>query len=328
MKISVVTGCAGFIGSHLTDYLLSKNIIVYGIDNLVTGNLNNINSAKKNRNFYFIKKEITNKNIFKNIKKIDYVFHLAGMADIVPSIENPLIYHDANVNGTLNILEQLKKYKIKKLVYAGSSSCYGPSPSVPTSEKNQINCAYPYALTKNIGEQYIKHWSDVYKIPFISLRLFNVYGLRSRTNSNYGAVFGVFLKQILKNKPLTIVGDGKQKRDFVHVKDVINAFYLSAVSNKKNKIYNVGSGKPISINALIKILNYDKYVNIPKRPGEPDITFANINKIKKDLEWKPFISIKEGVEEILENIKLWNNAPLWDVKKIKKETESWFKHLS
>tara|TARA_B100001057_G_C22686343_1_gene885860 strand:+ start:108 stop:1094 length:987 start_codon:yes stop_codon:yes gene_type:complete len=327
MKTSLVTGCAGFIGSHLTDYLLNKNHKVIGVDSLITGNIKNITQAKKNKNFKYIKSDICEKKIFNKIKKLDYVFHIAGLADIVPSIENPVNYHNSNVNGTLNIIENIKKFKIKKLVYAASSSCYGPNPNYPTNENNKIATAYPYALTKYIAENYIDHWSKIYNIPYISLRLFNVYGIRSRTNSNYGAVFGVFLKQILENKPLTVVGNGKQKRDFIHVKDVVRAFYKSATSKYKNKIYNVGSNNPVTILKLTKLLNAKKITFIPKRPGEPLVTNADINKIKRDLNWSPSISINQGVNEILQNINLWKNAPLWDAQNISNETKLWFKHL-
>ena len=161
----------------------------------------------------------------KNFKKhkIQYIYHLAGLADIVPSILNPEKYFNANVNGTLKILEISKKYKVKKLIYAASASCYGIPKKYPTSEKDVLDLQYPYAITKKIGEDLVLKWAKIYKMNNSSLRFFNVYGPRSRTTGAYGAVFGVFLAQKLKNKPLTIVGNGKQTRDFIHVTDLVNA---------------------------------------------------------------------------------------------------------
>ena len=169
--------------------------------------------------------------IFNNVS---YVFHLAGKGDIVPSIENPLNYMTTNVIGTTKVLENCRNQKIKKFVYAASSSCYGLA-STPTNESHKISPEYPYALSKLMGEQACFHWSKVYKIPTISIRIFNAYGPRVKTTGVYGAVFGVFFKQKLENKPLTLVGNGLQRRDFLNVKDVANAFYMSAISKKKMK---------------------------------------------------------------------------------------------
>ncbi len=327
----IITGGAGFIGSHLCDYLLelkkTKKIII--IDNLKDGSKKNLDLSLKSKKVHLFRKDIRNKKSFSNLfKKIDIVFHLAAQSDIVPSIENPIEYLESNVNGTLNILESMRANKIKKLVFAASSSCYGIPISTPTKETDKTNLKYPYAFSKNLAEQMIIHWSNVYNINYISLRLFNVYGPRSRTNSAYGAALGIFMKQKLSNKPFTVVGDGRQKRDFIHVRDVARAFYLASISKKKNEIYNVGSGKPISVNYLLNLIGGDKKIYIPKRPGEPDITHANINKIKKFLKWKPRIPIEKGIKNVLENINYWKNAPLWDKNKIKIATKNWFKYLS
>lgn len=169
------------------------------------------------------------------------------------------------------------------------------------------------------------HYSKIYKFNACSLRLFNVYGPRSRTSGAYGAVFGVFLKQKLAGKPLTVVGNGKQKRDFTFVLDVVNAFY-KAIKKGNGSILNVGSGKSYSINLIVKLLRENK-INIPKRPGEPDQTFADIKKIKKILNWKPVYSLERGVKILIDNINYWKDAPLWTPKKIKKVTKMWFKYL-
>lgn len=321
---AVVTGGAGFIGSHLIDLLLKKNFKVIVVDDFSTGHISNIRHFKKN--ITLIQSDISKKGKWTNVfRGVDVVFHLAAKADIVPSVRDPISYFDSNVVGTLNVLESCIKYKVNKIIYAASSSCYGIPKKYPTDEKSEIKPEYPYALTKNLGEQLILHWSKVYNIISISLRLFNVYGLRSRTSGTYGAVFGVFLAQKINNKPYTVVGNGRQKRDFIYVTDVAEAFYQASKYNK-TQIFNVGSGKPKSINSLIKILK-GKKVNIPKRPGEPNITYANIKKISKELNWRTKISFEEGVAIILNNIKLWQKAPLWDPKKIEKETKDWFKYI-
>ena len=177
---AIVTGGAGFIGSHLVELLLKKNYSVIVIDNFATGRRNNLNKVLNK--IKIVNADISNyEKIQKYFKNIDYVFHLAGLADIVPSIENPEKYFDTNVKGTLNILKASKKNNIKKVVYAASASCYGMVKKFPTNEKTKINTEYPYALTKNLGERLLEHWSKVYKLSTISLRLFNVYGVRSRT---------------------------------------------------------------------------------------------------------------------------------------------------
>ena len=248
------------------------------------------------------------------------------MADIVPSIEQPEKYFHSNVNGTLNVLRASKKYNVKKLVYAASASCYGIVKKFPTNEKEKIKTEYPYALTKNLGEKLLVHWSKVYNLSTISLRLFNVYGLRSRTTGAYGAMFGVFLAQRINNKPLTVVGNGKQTRDFTYVTDVAEAFYIAAKSKIYHDIFNVGTGKPTSVNYIAKKLG-GVIVRIPKRPGEPDKSEANINKINRFLGWKPKIKIDDGIKIMLNNIKDWRKAPVWTPKKIKIKTKKWFQYL-
>lgn len=328
MKKIIVTGGAGFIGSHLTIKLLNLGYKVTVLDNFNTGKKINLKSVEKNKNLKIVKADIRNeKKISKYFKGIDCVVHLAAIAEIVPSIENPEDYFTTNVNGTLNILKLLNKYNIKKIVYAASSSCYGIPKKFPTNEDAIISPEYPYALTKYMGEELITHWAKVYGINFISLRLFNVYGPKSRTSGTYGAVFGVFLAQKLANKPFTVVGDGSQKRDFVYVDDVVNAFVKSIKSKAKNQIFNIGSDKAYSINYLVSLLK-GKKIYIRKRPGEPDCTFADITKAKKILQWKPKYDLKKGVNKLLLDISHWKNAPLWNKKSINQATKTWFKYLS
>lgn len=325
--ISLVTGGAGFIGSHLVDLLIKKGHEVRVIDDLSGGHLENFKQHKNNKNFFFKKKNINNLSANeKFFNNVNYVFHLAGKGDIVPSIENPTEYLSTNVIGTTKVLENCRNKKLKKFVYAASSSCYGLA-TTPTKENHKISPQYPYALSKYLGEQVCFHWSKVYKIPVNSIRIFNAYGTRVKTTGVYGAVFGVFLKQKLSNRPLTIVGNGQQKRDFLYVTDVARAFYMVSQSKYKNSIYNLGAGKPEKIIKLAKMLGKE-FVYLPKRPGEPHCTWADISKIKREIKWKPSISFKHGVNKMLLNIKDWKNAPLWDNSSIKKATNTWFKYLS
>tara|TARA_Y100001970_G_C14259157_1_gene878208 strand:+ start:9012 stop:10010 length:999 start_codon:yes stop_codon:yes gene_type:complete len=325
MSRILVTGGAGFIGSNLVDFLISKNHEVIVIDNLSTGRKENISHIIDK--IEFINQDISQKGDWlKNIKGIEYVIHLAALADIVPSIENPQKYYESNVTGTINILELAKNNNIKKIIYSASSSCYGLPDSFPTKETAEIRPQYPYALTKYLGEQLLMHWSLVYKLPSISLRFFNVYGTRSRTSGTYGAVFGVFLAQKLAQKPFTVVGDGNQTRDFTYVTDVIEAIYAAIFSSVKNEIFNIGSDNTYKINEIVDHLN-GPVINIPKRPGEPDCTWANIEKAKNLLGWKPKLNLKKGVEILLENIDYWKDAPVWDKDTIDVATKSWFKYL-
>lgn len=322
---SIITGGAGFIGSHLAEKLVSDGHKVIIIDNLKNGNLRNLKEIKNK--ITFVKADISiNNNWANHFKNANNVFHLAALADIVPSISKPKEYFDTNVTGTFNVLEACKSNSNARLIYCASSTCYGIPKTYPTPESYSISTKYPYALTKYLGEQLVMHWSSVYKVKSISLRLFNVYGERSRTTGTYGAVFGVFLAQKLAKKPFTVVGTGKQKRDFTYVKDVVEAMVLASKSNKYGEIYNVGSGKAISINKIVSLLVGDK-VYLPKRPGEPDITFADIKKIKAHLKWKPKTTIEKGINILLNNMSHWKSAPVWTVKKINKATKVWFQFL-
>ena len=323
MKI-IVTGGAGFIGSNLVDKLVESGHEVTVLDNLSTGNISNLNKVKDK--IKFINIDIAKDKLDNYFESIDYVFHLAGLADIVPSIENPKAYFEVNLFGTLNVLEASKNKKIKKFIYAASASCYGIPKDYPTNEKSKIDPKYPYALTKYLAEEAVLHWAKVYKMPSISLRFFNAYGPRSRTTGAYGAVFGVFLAQKLANKPLTIVGDGNQTRDFIYVSDLVEAIILAAEKGKNSEIYNIGGGKETSINTIAKMIS-DNKVYIPKRPGEPDRSLADIKKIKSELNWKPKINIEEGVKLLIKNIDQWKNAPVWTPEKIEKATKNWFKLL-
>jgi len=327
-KKILVTGGAGFIGSHLVDRLLKEGHEVIVIDNLSNGRIENLSEHADNNKLQIKQEDIEDyTKIEKYFKGIHWVFHLAALADIVPSINDPLKYHRSNVNGTVNVLEASKRNNVKRFVYTASSSCYGIPDKYPTSENDAIKPEYPYAMTKYIGEQYVLHWNKVYDLPVVSLRLFNVYGPRARTSGTYGAVFGVFLAQKYNNKPFTVVGDGTQTRDFTFVTDIVDGLYKAANSDIENEVINLGSGDTYSVNRLVELLEGDK-VFIPKRPGEPDCTFADISKAKKLLGYNPKVTFEEGVKIMLENINHWKEAPVWTVEKINKATKDWFLYLS
>ena len=325
--ISLVTGGCGFIGSHIVDRLLAEGHTVRVIDNFTTGRPENLKHHKDNNNLTIYQLDIRNKAEIRDIFcGVDYVFHMAALADIVPSIQKPWEYYSTNVLGTYNVVECAKEEGIKKLVYAASSSCYGIPDKFPTDEDAKIQPQYPYALTKRLGEETVLHWGQVYDVPVVSLRLFNVYGTRSRTSGTYGAVFGVFLAQKLAGKPFTVVGTGEQTRDFTYVTDIADAFYTAAISNITNEIFNVGSGGTYSVNRLCELLGGET-IHIPKRPGEPDCTFADTTKIEKVLNWKAKVSLEQGVKEILDNIDYWRASPVWTPDSIEEATKDWFKYL-
>ncbi len=324
---TIITGGAGFIGSHLTQLLLEKGHSVLVLDNFIAGRSENLAHLKDNQNLKVVKVDILEFDKIKDhFRGVDWVFHLAALADIVPSIVEPLKYHKNNIDGTVSVLEASRQGNVKKFVYAASSTCYGLTKIFPTPETAPINPEYPYALTKYLGEQIALHWCKVYKLPVISLRSFNVYGPRSRTSGTYGAVFGVFLAQKLAEKPYTVVGDGKQTRDFTFVKDVTRAFLTAAESDILGEIFNVGSGNTYSVNRIVELLG-GQITYIPKRPGEPDCTFGDISKIKRMLGWQPTTSLEEGVKILLDDIDYWRGAPVWTPESIKEATKEWFKLL-
>lgn len=326
--IAVVTGGAGFIGSHMVDLLVEEGFRVHVIDNLSGGRLLNLEQHQRNPDVVFEKKDIrtlaADESLFRGAS---YVFHFAGIGDIVPSIDRPVDYMATNALGTVHVLEAARHGPVKKLVYAASSTCYGLAEQLPTTEEAPIRLEYPYALSKYQGEAAVLHWGQVYGLPVNSVRIFNAYGTRSRTTGAYGAVFGVFLAQKLNRKPLTIVGDGTQKRDFLYVTDVARAFYAAARTDRVQRVYNLGAGNPQSVNYLASLLG-GPTIHLPKRPGEPDCTWADITRIRAELGWSPRISFEAGVQTMLQNIDYWREAPVWDVSSIEAATKNWFAFLA
>lgn len=324
--IAVVTGGAGFIGSHMVDVLLEAGYAVRVVDNLSGGHEKNLNHHKGNPDLETAWLDIRSLEpgdaTFQGAK---YVFHFAGIGDIVPSIEQPIEYMNTNVQGTVRVLEASRGAGVAKFVYAASSSCYGLA-DTPTREDHKIEPHYPYALSKYQGEQAAFHWHNVYGLPVNAIRIFNAYGTRVRTTGVYGAVFGVFFKQKLAGKPYTVVGDGEQSRDFIYASDVARAFLAAAETPTSGEAWNVGADNPQPINKLIDILGGEK-VHLPKRPGEPDCTHADITKIRKDLGWEPTVPFEEGVARMVQEIDNWRDAPLWEPDSIADATKTWFKYM-
>lgn len=326
-KHVLVTGGAGFIGSHLVECLLRERCRVTVLDNFSTGRPQNLAHMRQNAGLQIHGVDSADLEAIQGFfSGVDCVFHLAALADIVPSIQRPLDYHRSNVDGTASVVEAARKAGVRRFIYTASSSCYGIPDMYPTSETAEIRAQYPYALTKYLGEEIALHWAHVYGLQVVSLRLFNVYGPRSRTSGTYGAVFGVFLAQKLAGKPFTVVGDGTQRRDFTFVTDVVDAFIRAADSEITGEVFNVGSGESYSINRLVELLGGD-VVHVPKRPGEPDCTLADTQKIKQVLAWQPRVTFEEGVRIMLDNISHWREAPVWDAESISEATRDWFTYL-
>ena len=297
----LVTGGAGFIGSNLVDQLVKLDHQVIVLDNLSTGSLSNLNHANTKIEFFNVDISRDKESIQKYFNNVDQVFHMAGLADMHSSILDPNKYFQTNVTGTLNVLEASKKAKAKKFIYAASASCYGVPEKFPTDENCKINPQYPYALTKFFGEQLVIYWAKIYSMHNVSLRFFNVYGPRSSLKNAYSSVFSVFLDQKRAEKSLTIVGDGNQTRDFIHVYDLTNAIIKASEKGKHGEIYNVGSGQETKINSIADLIG-GKKLSIPKRPGETHRSLADISKIKEQLNWKPTITITEGIKMLLKKV--------------------------
>lgn len=322
---AIVTGAAGFIGSHLSEELLAQGHEVIGIDSLVTGRRENLKAIENHQKFSFIQEDILNLGDRK-FDEGSVFFHLAALADIVPSVENPEKYHNANVTGTLRVLECARRSKAKRFLYAASSSCYGMQGKYPINEEHSCWPMYPYALTKYVAEQYVFHWSGLYGIQASSLRLFNVYGPRHRTAGSYGAMFGTWLAQMANGHAITIVGDGTQTRDFIYVTDVARAFVVAAQADYTG-VFNIGSGETFTIRMIADFLEAKERVYIPKRPGEPGCTWAKITRARTKLKWKPRVEVRDGVKVLLSHLNEYKHAPLWTPEKIEVATKSWFEHL-
>ena len=295
MTISIVTGGAGFIGSHIVEKLKQLDHMVVVIDN----------EYSDNDHFHW-RKDTLNVNVditdYKGLKNAftgaDYVFHLAAEARIGPAIENPVNALNINTIGTCNVLQCAREVGAKKVLYSSTSSGYGLN-EAPNIETQPDDCLNPYSVSKIAGEKLCKMYTDLYGLNTIIFRYFNVFGERAPRKGQYAPVTGIFLRQKAAGEPLTIVGDGEQRRDYIYVMDVANANVMAAISNPDDdaygQVYNVGSGKNYSVNEIASFIS-DDTINIPPRIGEARNSLANIDKIKKTFAWKPEVDVEEWIK--------------------------------
>ncbi|PXV95622.1 UDP-glucose 4-epimerase [Lachnotalea glycerini] len=294
-EIMVVTGGAGFIGSHLSQKLLNLGYIVRIIDNLCQGNPDYIPDGAE-----FYEGNVLDKDLLKKVfTGAKGVFHMAAMSKVAPSIEKIEYCTEQNVLGTLNVLLMARECKVQKVVYSASSSYYG-NRQAPQNEEMLPDPLNPYALSKYVGEQYCELYTVLYGLPTISLRYFNVYGRRQPSEGAYALVLGIFLKNLKEGKPLLIHGKGEQRRDFIHVSDIVEANIAAFKSEAKGMVLNVGSGKNISIQELADLISKDQIYE-PRRAGDAEITLADISKTKAILNWVPKVSIEEGIQQMIDD---------------------------
>jgi UDP-glucose 4-epimerase len=282
MKKALVTGGAGFIGSNLVDRLINDGIEVVILDDLSTGKKENIHSKAK-----WFNVSLQNLDSDSYFQGVDVVFHLAALARVQPSIEDPISFDTVNVGGTLKVLHYAYKAGVKRVVYSASSSCYGDTEIFPTPETASTNPLSPYGLQKFIGEQYCKMFSEVYGLDTCSLRYFNIYGEKMSLDGAYCLAIGIFAKQMLEGKPLTITNDGNQRRDFTYVQDVVEANILAAEYQDKlnGESFNIGNGDNYSINDVADMLGGEKTYG--EKRLEPFETLADSTKAKNILGWVP-----------------------------------------
>jgi len=300
----IVTGGAGFIGSNLSRRLIKDKNKVIIIDDLSSGNYNNIKDLQKTGQVEFIKGTITDLNLLKKtFKEADYVFHQAAIASIPKSIEDPIKSNDVNVNGTLNVLVAARENNVKKVIFASSCAIYGDKPTLPKNEDMMPHPIAPYSANKLTAEYYCNVFTKVYDLKTIALRYFNVYGPRQDPNGDYAAVIPKFISMVLKNKPPVIFGDGLQTRDFIYVTDVVNA-NITAAESKETGIFNIAGGKQVSINEIVKNIMQITGKNLQpvyKKPRLGDIihSYADISKAREKLKFEPQFSLKDGLKETI-----------------------------
>ncbi len=293
MSKCLVTGGAGFIGSNLVDELINQNHEVIVIDNLSTGKKENLNAKAK-----FHELDIKNLDKIKPLFfGIDYVFHLAAFPRVQPSIDDPVFANDINLNGTLNVLVAARDAKVKKVIYSASSSAYGNQEKMPLSEDMPANPLSPYGLQKYVGELYCRLFNEIYNLSTVSLRYFNIYGKRQALEGAYALVIPIFVRQRLAGQPMTITGDGNNRRDYTSVIDAVRANILAAESDNvgKGEVINIGRGKNFSVNELAEMIG-GPTVHIEPRI-EPKVTLADNKMAKKLLGWEPTVNLEEWLVE-------------------------------
>lgn len=298
----IVTGGAGFIGSHIVEHWLSKNVEVHIIDNLRSGYLSNVRIFPE---VVFHKGSITDRDlVFRVLRNTDYVHHLAGFVSVPESILEPEECYDINVNGLINVLDASKEFGIKKIVFSSSAAVYGENPISPKTVSLTPDPKSPYGSTKLEGESLLKLYNEQGSVGAISLRYFNVFGPRQDPKSQYAAAIPIFIERALKNEPIIIYGDGEQTRDFIFVKDVVSANILAATNEKVNGVFNVASGRAITINEIAKIIieelqSKSKIIYEKERPGDIKHSLASIEETKDLLKFIPEFDLTKGLKETI-----------------------------
>lgn len=302
----LVTGGAGFIGSHIVDRLLKEGFEVTVVDNLSTGQRENITQHKDRKDFHFIEGDIQDRTLVKKVvENVDAVFHEAARVSVPKSVENPLLTNEVNVSGTLNLLEACRNSDLKRFIHASSSSIYGETETLPKHERQMLQPISPYAVSKLAAENYVKIYHRVYGLNTVCLRYFNVYGPR-QTYSAYSGVIPIFINRLLNSEPPIIYGDGKQTRDFTFVQDVVEANMLALTKETAiGEIFNIATGTQITINQLATMLQQimNKTDLKPEytepRPGDIKHSYADITKAKKLLQYEPRVFIKDGLTRLV-----------------------------
>lgn len=304
MKRTIVTGGAGFIGSHLAEELAGRGYEVVILDDLSTGRMGNIEQLLKRDNVRFVSGSVTNLSLLQGLfQNVDYVFHQAAIPSVPRSIKNPQASHEANITGTLNVLLAARDCNVKKVVYASSSSVYGDTPTLPKREDMPPNPQSPYAATKLAGEYYCYAFHQVYSLPTVCLRYFNVYGSRQDPNSQYAAVIPNFISRVSGGSPPLIFGDGEQTRDFTFVSDVVAANIWATENDDATGVFNIGRGASMTINQLAQLVvkligkNVEPSYEAP-RPGDVRHSLADVSRAKM-LGYAAKYGLEEGLEETI-----------------------------
>ncbi len=331
----LVTGGAGFIGARLVEELLKTGDEVLVMDSFTTSNRDRLAPV-------FAKYgpgscdyvDITDLGRLEQWfvenasgKPLDCVYHLAARASIIPSVQNPQLYHNVNVTGTLNILEMVRRYNIPRFVYAASGSCYGIPAELPTTELCLVKPLYPYALAKWMGEQWALHFGNLYGFGVVSLRLFNVFGPRMCLSGGYGGLFSIILPQKFNSQPVVTIGNGSQRRDFVEVSDAARAFVLAGRHTEvRDQVFNIGQGDSISINEILQLLGIEQanLRRLPERPGEPLETRADVHKAAELLGWHPVVSFVDGLQRMIADQDYWQGARVWTYEESVEAQRIWY----
>jgi UDP-glucose 4-epimerase len=324
----IITGGAGFIGQNVVKLLIKDGHDVFVLDNYSTGSRDNhIPDAR------YFEADVTNPDELGKVMTslvrygpVDGVIHLAAKASIVPSIEHPEAYFATNVDGTANVLHAAYRAGVKKFIYAASGSCYGIPREIPTGEGCPVDPLYPYALTKYLAERYALGFCRTYGIACVSLRLFNVFGPRMCLTGGYGGLFSAILPQKFNGTEVITIGDGEQSRDFVYVEDVARAFKLASEFGPAGSVFNIGTGRPVSVNEILKLLEIQdsQVFRMPDRPGEPRKTQADISRIQRRLGWSPTVSFEEGLKAMVADAEYWRQARVYTREESLKSQEKWY----